>query len=418
MVGLDQCQPQSAGRLSPIGHLVPISTTATSRIAWSKPLAMSGSSSERQQLDLFETLLDAAVDAIIIIDSKGEILRFNRAAQKMFAYSAEEAQGQNVSILMPESHRARHDGYLHKYRETGQAAIIGKGREEWGVRSNGEVFPMRLSVGESLQGETAHYVGIIHDLSLQRDTENKLHALEQQLFHAERLVTLGELTASIAHEINQPLTAIAAYADAGVRLQLNKLPGKGLDHVAICQRIAEQARRAAQVVDRLRGLVQGAQASKAQVEVRPLIQNVLTVFDHELKHSGIKLRLQVPDDSPAVIVDEIQIQQIIVNLVKNSIDAIRETSAAGPPINGHILIVANHDDNAIRIDIIDDGPGVDAKFRERLFEPFFTSKPKGFGLGLSICRNIAALHGGSLHHSQPASGGAQFTLTLPLATIG
>jgi len=379
---------------------------------------MNASSNDRQQLDMFETLLDAAVDAIIIIDNEGAILRFNRAARKMFGYSAAEVQGKNVSMLMPESHRARHDGYLHRYRETRKAAIIGKGREEWGVRSNGEVFPMRLSVGESLRGAIVHYVGIIHDLSLQRDTEAKLHALEQQLFHAERLVTLGELTAGIAHEINQPLTAIAAYADAGVRLQVDELPRGGLNHAAICQKIAEQARRAAQVVDRLRGLVQGTPVSKSHLEVGPLIQNVLTVFDHELKHSGVKLRLQVADDSPTVFVDEIQIQQIIVNLVKNSIDSIRGNSAASKQVDGHILIAVNHDDKAVRIDITDDGPGVDAKFREKLFEPFFTSKPKGFGLGLSICRNIAALHGGSLHHSQPASGGAQFTLTLPLATIG
>ncbi len=379
---------------------------------------MSVPASDRQQLDMFETLLDAAVDAIIIIDAEGEILRFNRAAQKMFGYSAEKAQGHNVSMLMPENQRARHDGYLLRYQQTGQAAIIGKGREEWGMRSNGEVFPMRLSVGESLRGTSTHFVGIIHDLSLQRDTETKLHALEQQLFHADRLVTLGELTAGIAHEINQPLTAIAAYADAGVRLQLDNLPGSGLDHVAICQRIAEQARRAAQVVDRLRALVQGTQMSKLHSKIDPLIRNVLTVFDHELKHSGITLQLQVPDDSPAVFVDEIQIQQIIVNLVKNSIDAIRVTSAAGTQPLGQILIAVHHDDKAVFIDVIDDGPGVDEKFREKLFEPFFTSKPKGFGLGLSICRNIAALHGGSLHYSQAPLGGAKFTLSLPLETIG
>jgi len=418
MVGLDQRQQEPSGRMAQTGDLVPILTTTVARYGWHRPFFMNDSTRDRQQLDMFETLLHAAVDAIIIIDTRGEILRFNRAAQQIFGYSAEEVLGHNVSILMPENQRARHDGYLQRYQETGEAAIIGKGREEWGRRNNGEVFPMRLSVGESQQGTSTHFVGIIHDLSLQRDTENKLHALEQQLFHAERLVTLGELTAGIAHEINQPLTAIAAYADAGVRLQPGSLPGSSLDHFAICQRIAEQARRAAQVVDRLRGLVQGTQVSKVQSKIGPLIRNVLTVFDHELKHSGVILELRVPDDSPAVFVDEIQIQQIIVNLVKNSIDSIRTRPASGTPVAGNILIRTHHNDNAVFIDVIDDGPGVDEKFRARLFEPFFTSKPKGFGLGLSICRNIAALHGGSLQHSQVPSGGAKFTLTLPLATIG
>lgn len=380
---------------------------------------MNPPSNERQQIDLFETLLDAAVDAIIIIDNRGEILRFNRAAQEMFGYAAGEVHGKNVSTLMPEAQSRHHDGYLQRYREGGQAAIIGKGREEWGLRSDGTIFPMRLSVGESKREEAVHYVGIIHDLSLQRDTEAKLHALEQQLFHAERLVTLGELTAGIAHEINQPLTAIAAYADAGVRLQPDREQGgEGLDYVSICQKIAHQARRAAQVVDRLRGLVHGGLASKAQQEVGHLIRNVLTVFDHELKHSGIRLHLRIPQNIPKVYADEIQIQQIIVNLVKNSIDSIREKSASKAEVEGNIHITVSHDEKAVIIMIDDDGIGVSPEYQEKLFEPFFTSKPKGFGLGLSICRNIATLHGGTLHYSQVGGSGARFTLSLPLTTIG
>jgi two-component system sensor kinase FixL len=379
---------------------------------------MNPQTSNRQQIDMFETLLDAAVDAIIIIDEKGSILRFNRTAQNLFGYSAEAVEGQNVSMLMPEPNRRQHDGYLQRYRESGHAAIIGKGREEWGLRSDGSIFPMRLSVGESLRGKSVHYVGIIHDLSQQRDTEAQLHALERQLFHAERLVTLGELTAGIAHEINQPLTAIAAYADAGAHLQPDKASGGGLDYVAIFQKIADQARRAGQVVDRLRGLVHGNQASKSQQEVSSLIRNVLPVFDHELKYSRIRLQLKIPQGTPTVYVDEIQIQQIIVNLVKNSIDSIREKSAPGTASDGHIQIAVNHDEKAVHIRVTDDGAGVSPEHQERLFEPFFTSKPKGFGLGLSICRNIAGLHGGSLHHSKVDRGGAQFTLSLPLTTIG
>ncbi|HKX55756.1 MAG TPA: PAS domain S-box protein, partial [Xanthomonadales bacterium] len=350
--------------------------------------------SDKEQFDMLETLLDAAVDAIIIIDDKGKILRFNRTAQILFGYSAEAVQGQNVSMLMPEPNRRQHDGYLQRYRESGQAAIIGKGREEWGLRSDGSTFPMRLSVGESVRGQSVQYVGIIHDLSQQRDTEAKLHALEEQLFHAERLVTLGELTAGIAHEINQPLTAIAAYADAGARLQPDRASSGGLDYAVICQKIADQARRAGQVVDRLRELVHGNRASKSQQEVGSLIRNVLTVFDHELKYSHIKLQLRIPLETPTVYVDEIQIQQIIVNLVKNSIDSIREKSGANAAAEGHIEITVSHDEKAVHIKVTDDGVGVSPEHQERLFEPFFTSKPKGFGLGLSICRNIAGLHGG------------------------
>ena len=143
---------------------------------------MTQAAPDTHQLDLFETLLDAAVDAIIIIDQAGTILRFNRAAQEMFNHQPNTVIGQNVRLLMPEPHRSKHDEYLNQYQASGQAAIIGKGREEWGIRSDGELFLMRLSVGKSTLGDAVHYVGIIHDLSPQRETESRLHALEQQLF--------------------------------------------------------------------------------------------------------------------------------------------------------------------------------------------------------------------------------------------
>jgi two-component system sensor kinase FixL len=376
----------------------------------------------QNQANLFEALLNAAVDAIIIIDQKGMILGFNPAAQKMFGYSNDEIFGNNVHLLMPEPHHSKHDGYLKKYQQTGKAEIIGIGRDEWGLRKNGEVFPMRLSVGEANFEGAVRYVGIIHDQSEHHQTQAKLHALEQQLFHAERLVTLGELTAGIAHEINQPLTAIAAYADAGARLPQGIQTTGGPDHQLICQKISVQARRAGQVVDRLRSLVRGTNVSKSKHDVRQLIRNVLTVFEHELKGSGITLELDFQETTPDVFVDEIQIQQIIVNLVKNSIDSIREANRPPGAGTGHIVISVNQDESNVLVSVKDNGVGVSKEHQQKLFEPFFTSKPKGFGLGLSICRNIAALHGGRLNYSMPQgegeSEGAIFTLSLPLATIG
>jgi two-component system sensor kinase FixL len=380
--------------------------------------------SSPNQANLFEALLNAAVDAIIIIDQNGSILSFNPAAQKMFGYSEDDILGENVHILMPEPHRSQHNAYLETYQQTGQARIIGIGRDEWGLRKSGEAFPMRLSVGEAKFDGVVRYVGIIHDQSQHHETEAKLHALEQQLFHAERLVTLGELTAGIAHEINQPLTAIAAYADAGARMQKGSESSGGPDHQVICQKISGQARRAGQVVDRLRSLVRGTHVSKSQHDVRQLIRNVLTVFEHELKGSGITLELDFQENTPDVFVDDIQVQQIIVNLVKNSIDSIRETNRPPGIATGHIVISVKQDQSSVLISVQDNGVGVSEDHRQKLFEPFFTSKPKGFGLGLSICRNIAALHGGRLYYSQPQveSGdegeGAVFTLALPLATIG
>jgi two-component system sensor kinase FixL len=182
-------------------------------------------------------LLQAAVDAIVISDERGQVLRFNSAAQKMFGHTEESMLGRNVRLLMPEPHRSQHDGYLRRYQQTGRASIIGFGRKINGLRSNGEVFPLHLSVGE-IQGQgEARYVAIIRDLSDEQATEDMLRELNTQLAHADRLVMLGELTAGIAHEINQPLTAIAAYADAGGRMLSRAAPELESNLDAICQRV-------------------------------------------------------------------------------------------------------------------------------------------------------------------------------------
>jgi two-component system sensor kinase FixL len=372
----------------------------------------------------FDALMDAAVDAIIIIDTGGRIQRFNRAAEALFGYRENEVRGKNVSLLMPEPHRSRHDGYLERYLATGQAAIIGKGRQETGVRRNGDSFPMLLSVGEVKQAGLNGFVGIIRDLTEVRQAQERVRRLEEQLLHADRLVILGELTAGIAHEINQPLTAIAAYADAGRKIidRLDDVSGQagdaappGTDDMrSICERIGGQARRAGEVVQRLRGLVRGGRASKARHDVNDIIKNILLLFEFEIKRSAAEL-IFVPLDPPETLyVDEIQVQQILVNLVKNSLDAIAELDRSG----GRVEIAVVRAGQEVRISVTDNGPGVPEAYRSRLFDSFFTTKPKGVGLGLSICKSIAAAHGGTLRYETPEEGGSRFSLTLPLSYIG
>ncbi len=362
----------------------------------------------------FDALLDAAIDAIIIIDQKAGIRRFNRSAQHMFGYSEQEVLKRNISLLMPEPQRGQHDGYIKRYLETGRAAVIGIGREVTGMRKNGEIFPMRLSVGESRQQDEVYFVGIVHDLSERQANREKLKVLEQQLLHADRLLTLGELTAGIAHEINQPLTAIAAYADAA-----RHLVERGPDPVdsalnTICSRISEQSRRAAAVVDRLRKLVRSGTTSKAWHNIKSIVNSMLLLFDYELKKTGIVLQVQTPEQLAEVFVDEIQIQQILVNLVKNSLDAIVESGQR----DGRIDIVIAQERAELVISVVDNGPGVSEESWTNLFVPFYTSKAKGVGLGLSICKHIAAVHGGSLSYIPSQAGGARFTLKLPLSFIG
>jgi two-component system sensor kinase FixL len=333
----------------------------------------------------------------------------------MFGYSADLVRGKNASMLMPEPHRSRHDVYLARYLQTGKAAIIGSGREEKGRRSDGSVFPILISVGEViLDDSTRQFVGIIRDLTDQKAAEAQVHQLEEQLLHADRLVILGELTAGIAHEINQPLTAIAAYADAGKHM-FERHSGASPDGIhVVCERIGEQSRRAAEVVQRLRKLVRTGTVSKASHNLNQIIKNTLLLFEYEIKKSNIELEFFPADQLQDLYVDEIQIQQILVNLVKNSLDAINAVQQA----NGRIEIQAKIIGKELSVAVRDNGPGVPTEYRLRLFESFFTTKPKGVGLGLSICKNIAAAHGGNLSFSSPAGGGSCFTLRLPLEHIG
>ena len=361
-----------------------------------------------------EALLNAAVDSIIIIDEVGTILLFNPAAESIFGYTSAEVIGKNVTTLMPQPYRDQHDGFLKRYRDTGKASIIGLGREAVGLKSDGEQFPIFLSVGEIAGGSTNRYVGLIRDLSEQRKIEDTVRELESRLAHADRLVTLGELTAGIAHEINQPLTAIAAYADAGHRLLTTGNPVSDDEIRDICKRIAKQARRAGAVVSHLRKLASRGNVVKARRRIKPVVQNVLMLFEYDIRQSRVTLKTDIERKLPEVFIDDIQIQQVLVNLIKNSIDALREASTPDP----EILVTAESAEREILVKVTDNGPGVNEELRSRLFEPFFTTKPHGVGLGLSICRNSANAHGGNLRHGTPPEGGCRFTLSLPLELIG
>jgi C4-dicarboxylate-specific signal transduction histidine kinase len=227
-------------------------------------------------------------------------------------------------------------------------------------------------------------------------------------------VILGELTAGIAHEINQPLTAIAAYADAGRNIISRRAEPPTGDIESICERIGEQSRRAAEVVQRLRKLVRSGTVSKARHDINQIIRNTLLLFEFEVKRSNTELVFYPIASLQPLYIDEIHIQQILVNLVKNSLDAI---SLAGQQ-DGRIEIRVRKVATDVFISVTDNGPGVPEKNLSRLFESFFTTKPKGVGLGLSICKTIAGAHGGSLKYSQPKKGGCRFTLSLPLEFIG
>lgn len=485
--------------------------------------------------DRFNALLDAAVDAIVLIDERGRIQRFNPAAEKLFGYRPEEILQRNVSVLMPEPYRSEHDDYLHRYQQTDQARIIGIGREVTARRKDGTQFPIDLSVGEFVSASERGYVGILRDITQRRLQESQLknqaeelraifenaptpmlitqvdgrivkinracstllgyqngtlqaqrqsdllhpedqplaiaefsqlmtgavtssrcelrylradgtvvhtityaartehssgdtglviseiidrtallnaereaEELRSRLAHAGRIGTLGEMVSGIAHEVNQPLTAIANYASACRRL-LQSGQGAETDLVGTLEKISAQAERAGQVIRGLRSLTRRRDAVREMLDVNQLIREVSRLLDFELRNSGWRLLLNLQTELPAVMGDGVQIQQVILNLVRNGIEAMNERATCD-----HIEIQTLADNAFVEIEVRDCGPGIPESATGHLFEPFYTTKHQGMGLGLSICQSIAGAHGGEIRYL-PNPRGACFRIRLPAA---
>jgi two-component system sensor kinase FixL len=357
----------------------------------------------------FQALLDAAVDAIVVIDERGDILTFSRAAERMFGRAAADVVGKNVNILMAEPHRSRHDGYMQRYAETGEPHIIGKGREVDALRANGEVFPVSLAVGEARDGGKRRFVGIIRDLSAQRAAEQHSRSTEVKLAHVGRFNLMGEMAAGIAHEINQPLAAIATYAQAGKRVLQQATPDVAM-LADICNKIDDQARRAGQVIANLRKFIRKQEIETRSLDVNRVVADVMTLIEADARSEGIAVHVRTRDDLPAVRADALQLQQVLLNLTRNSVDAMR--GGLGKD-RGIVIATGPGERSGVRITVTDHGHGVSPQLGDNIFHPFITTKRDGLGVGLAISRTIVQSYGGALTYADNPAGGSIFTIELP-----
>ena len=357
----------------------------------------------------FHALLDAAVDAIVVIDDTGNIITFNRAAERMFGCAGADVLGRNVSVLMDEPYRSEHEHYLARYIETGDAHIIGKGREVEARRANGEVFPVSLAVGEAVDGGKRRFVGIIRDLSAQRAAEQSNRALELKLAHVGRFNLMGEMAAGIAHEINQPLSAIATYAQAGKRVLQRDNPDIAM-LIEICNKIDDQARRAGQVIDNLRKFIRKQDIDTQSLDVNRVVDDVLNLIEVDAHSEGIPVHVRGADGLPRVRADAVQLQQVLLNLTRNSVDAMRGGLRKE---RGIIITTDRGADGGVCITVTDHGHGVSPQLGDNIFHPFVTTKRDGLGVGLAISKTIVQSYGGTLGYSENPAGGAVFTVELP-----
>lgn len=372
---------------------------------------------EADALAKLNALLNAAVDAMIIIDHTGTIELFNAAAQRMFGYSVHEVIGQNIKMLMPEPYRKEHDQYLDNYMRTNQARIIGIGREVKACKKDGEIFPIELSVGEVKESSHKQFVGIIRDISDQVQARSDAIANRERLAHVTRLSTMGEMAAGIAHEINQPLSAVSSYAQACKNLlqRENSLANASQKQklTDTLEKISNQALRAGEVIRRLREFVKKRNTEREYINFNDLIQDTIDLakVDTRLLDHGIKLTLcNAP--APCLLVDQVQLQQVLFNLIRNAIDAMEDQPSA--PVMIHTKWI---NEQYLEVSICDTGYGITEENRARLFHPFFTTKTSGMGMGLPICQSIIQSHGGELKHSPGSPQGSVFSFTLPAKPI-
>jgi two-component system sensor kinase FixL len=355
------------------------------------------------------SILATVPDAMVVIDELGQILSFSAAAERLFGYAEREVVGENVSMLMPSPDRERHDKYLADYRRTGIRKIIGIGRVTTARHRNGNTFPIELSIGETRLDGRRIFTGFIHDITHRQQTEVRLQDLQSELAHVGRISEMASLASSLAHELNQPLTAIANYCEAARDMvggamseATSELVREAMDEAA------REAIRAGQIVGRLRQFMSHGDTERRPESLSKLIIEANALALVGSREHGIDVQVQLAQEADEVFVDRIQIQQVLTNLIRNAIDAMIESQT-------RFLVIRTEAGPAdfITISIEDSGAGISEDIAAQLFQPFVSSKPAGMGIGLSICRTIIEAHGGRIWFERRPEGGTTFHFTIP-----
>lgn len=355
-----------------------------------------------------QSILDTVPEAMIVIDESGTIASFSIAATRLFGFPAEEVVGRNVKMLMPSPYRENHDGYLRRYFETGERRIIGVGRVVVGERKDGSTFPMELAVGEVKSAGARFFTGFVRDLTERQETDSRLQELQAELVHISRLTAMGEMASTLAHELNQPLSALANYVQGSRRILEDRTDEtSGILRQAL-DKAAEQALRAGEIIRRLRDFVARGETERRVESLVKLVEEASALALVGAKEQGVRVRFLLDPRIDLVLVDKVQIQQVLLNLMRNAIEAM-----ANAPRRELVIGAEPAADGMAVISVADTGSGISDEIAAQIFQPFVTTKRQGMGIGLSISRTIVESHGGEIATRPNAGGGTIFQFTIP-----
>lgn len=355
-----------------------------------------------------QSVLDTVPDATVVIETRGTITSFNAAAVRQFGYQPEEVVGRNVSVLMPSPYSEHHDGYLERYLRTGERRIIGVDRVVIGRRKDGSTFPMKLTVGKTESEGAVHFTGFIRDLTEREESAGKLEEAQNELARLARLNELGEMASTLAHELNQPLSAIANYVQGCSRL-LDKVDAEHAVRMRdALDETAKQALRAGDIIRHLREFVTKGVTERRPEDIREIVEEAGVLALVGSRERGIKSMFEFGPETGMVLADRVQVQQVLMNLMRNAMEAMRNSER-----RELVIRTFGESNNTLTVEVSDTGPGIPDDIAAQLFLPFVTSKANGMGIGLSISKRIIESHGGAITLARNGAGGASFVFTLP-----